>query len=981
MLNQEQIEYILDFIKPQQGIPEKTALSVMEKQKKGLREQLKAIEIHPDDIPELKSQIRTYYFTTLITPGESVGMIAAQSFGEANTQNTLNSIDWNDKILYSFHGKTIIQPIGEMIDELLTFNSEKIVKIPENRTEYFELEEGYTIPSCDENGLMGWYKIEAITRHLPVGDLVKVRTMSGREVTATQSKSFLVWNGEVFEDREGSDIRVGDILPTTISLPMPPVTVCSYFDMETIFPKDEYLYTTEVVKARQLRPKKKEQTLQEWWNNNNGKSFTLPFSGPRPLFNGSNVKKRKFYMECDAGQILINKTPRDTSHIPDKIPLDADFGFIIGIWLAEGFSNKSELGFSNNDNIIEQRIIQYFSKYNVRYSIHNETRTTGIKGVSRNIRFNSTLFVQMFRTLCGTHSTNKKVPTFVYSAPYNFIKGLLDGYYSGDGSVRKSDGNIEVTSVSKDLLWGITVLLSYFGIFSRMSSYQSKKSNTGALNINRTYKLYISNKFAQQFANIISLTESKKQERLHFITLNKDYKYPRGTSQKEFPQDRDVYFDEVISVEYVQGSTEYVYDLTVAETRNFTLWNGLSVRDTFHKAGDTDKTVVSGVARFEELLSVAKSPKGKCCSVYFTENNTSVPELRKMIGNSITELTIDRVALGINEVMNKEDEDWYDMFKLLYNDEFSKHSHCITIKMNMDMLHEYSMSLEDISSVISEQYEDLYCVFSPDSIGQLDIFADMSNIEVDEEVVYVTEDNKELVYLQETVKPSIKSMHICGIPGIKQFYYLRDKSKPGEWMIETDGSNFPVIMSHPDVDKTRTVSNDPLDMVQILGIESANRTIYNEFLNLMPKINKCHAKLLCDKMTYTGSITSISRYAMRKNESGPMGKASFEETLENFLNAAVNGEIETTKGVSASIICGKRANMGTGLPSLHADIQMLQKHQSNSKEEVEVADMEINKSVADMEINKSVADMEINKSVADITTRKSRRATRIAVTK
>ena len=54
-----------------------------------------------------------------------------------------------------------------------------------------------------------------------------------------------------------------------------------------------------------------------------------------------------------------------------------------------------------------------------------------------------------------------------------------------------------------------------------------------------------------------------------------------------------------------------------------------------------------------------------------------------------------------------------------------------------------------------------------------------------------------------------------------------------------------------------------------------------------------------------------------------MSKASFEETLDNYLRAAVSGDIERTRGVSASIICGKRSNIGTGMMDLRIDIKRL----------------------------------------------------------
>ena len=62
---------------------------------------------------------------------------------------------------------------------------------------------------------------------------------------------------------------------------------------------------------------------------------------------------------------------------------------------------------------------------------------------------------------------------------------------------------------------------------------------------------------------------------------------------------------------------------------------------------------------------------------------------------------------------------------------------------------------------------------------------------------------------------------------------------------------------------------------------------------------------------------------MKKAENGPFGKASFEETMDNFINAAARGEIEPTRGVSASIMCGKRARIGTGMFGLKLDLDKI----------------------------------------------------------
>ena len=93
----------------------------------------------------------------------------------------------------------------------------------------------------------------------------------------------------------------------------------------------------------------------------------------------------------------------------------------------------------------------------------------------------------------------------------------------------------------------------------------------------------------------------------------------------------------------------------------------------------------------------------------------------------------------------------------------------------------------------------------------------------------------------------------------------------------------------------------------------------------MEGINECHAMLLVDRMTHGGTIASISRYTLKKDECGPFGKASFEESLENFMAAGAQGDTETTDGVSASIICGKRSAIGTGMITLAVDIKNLPK--------------------------------------------------------
>jgi DNA-directed RNA polymerase beta' subunit len=349
--------------------------------------------------------------------------------------------------------------------------------------------------------------------------------------------------------------------------------------------------------------------------------------------------------------------------------------------------------------------------------------------------------------------------------------------------------------------------------------------------------------------------------------------------------------------------------------------NTQSTLNTFHKSGQSDKAVTVGVPRFQELLSATKSPKIVNCKIFFNDNNKNIQDLRNKISHNLVCLTLKDLSTDISVEMNKENELWYDIFKILYNDKFTNYKHCISIKLNPKILFKYRINIEYIANVIETNYDDLSCVFSPYDSHKLDIFIDVSNIKFDEKrLLFVTEYNFEEIYIEECVQPILEKMIICGIPGINTIYYTCEKD---EWFVETDGSNFKKLLGHPIIDMTRLQSNNVWDIYETLGIEAANQFLVDEFLSIMEGINLCHVKLLVEKMTYMGTISSISRYTLRKDESGPMSRASFEESVDNYLKSAFAGDVEKTKGVSASIICGKRARMGTGMIELKIDIKHL----------------------------------------------------------
>lgn len=194
---------------------------------------LKEVSICPSAIPELIERIVDQHNRSQVIPGTPVGINAAEAVGATTTQMTLNSVaPWEQILIQDRFGQGHIVKIGEWIDQLLLAASDKIVHIPENRTQYLELQHPVKIATTDENGKVTFETVTAITKHLPIGDLVKITTKTGREVTATQNKSLLTWNGFKLIQTAGKDVKIGDLVPIINRLPEPEIVHDKLYDID-----------------------------------------------------------------------------------------------------------------------------------------------------------------------------------------------------------------------------------------------------------------------------------------------------------------------------------------------------------------------------------------------------------------------------------------------------------------------------------------------------------------------------------------------------------------------------------------------------------------------------------------------------------------------------------------------------------------------------------------------------------------------------
>lgn len=328
--------------------------------------------------------------------------------------------------------------------------------------------------------------------------------------------------------------------------------------------------------------------------------------------------------------------------------------------------------------------------------------------------------------------------------------------------------------------------------------------------------------------------------------------------------------------------------------------------NTFHVAGSTTTgTVTNCLTRFQEINNATKNPKNIIGKIYFTSNNSTIEEIRNL-GIRIKHVIFQNVIKGEWNVENIENEEWwYSTFKNVYQTDLSDVKTKIRFILNKEILYAYRVTCEMIKEALEEKH-DVVCIFSPLLIDEIyfDIFCDIENHKLD-------------MFVGGILHPT----YVCGIEGVKGVSY-RECEKLKVWYIQTEGGTLKDFYALEGVDVENTTTNNVWDIYNTLGIEAAREFRIKEMVEIMGSgVDISHIKLRADRLTFTGTIQSLTRYTMRGEK--PFSKVGFEEIMENFYRTARDAEVDDLTGVSASIMCGKRAKVGTSMFDIKLNMEKI----------------------------------------------------------
>ncbi len=786
---------------------------------------------------------------------EPIGVVTAQSLSEPATQMSTSPYE---RIIMKRNDIINIIEIGKFVDSIV----EKLGKNIDGWDVCDTSSEKIYVPSITDKEKIEWHVVKAVSRHKAPERLLKITTFSGRQITATDSHSFVIRKDNKIVPISGSDLDIGDRIPVIKYLPehcINEVTVSMYIPRQ-LKEDSGFLHTTN--KSKPV-PNKLNLDFHSGWfigaylseGSSQGSQIGISniddsFISNAKIFAekiGLDFKDRTYIGEFGMGRTFtINST------------ILAEF--IISI-CGKGAKNKRvpNFAYTANEEFVSGLLRGYFDGYG---NIHPDRNIIRISSNSKELLDGICLLLARFGIFAYKVKNKNQHGLLI---PYKYAPLFLEKIGS---DISKKKENLKRMADNAKNYWenksqDFTDMISGFGdifyIAAKKLNYPTRCVNnfTNRQRIGRT-TLY----------RYIDLFEKKASEKN--VDISPELQIMR------IMYSSDVIWDKIVSIESIKPDFEYVYDLTVEGTETFTTFDGIITHNTmrtYHFAGTAGIQVTLGLPRMLEIFDARKEPRTPTMTVYIDKDCQDLDNVKK-IGEQIKEVKVKDVVLSTVIDMT-------DLF--------------IQCQLDMAKVKEFEIDLEKLEKMIKIKN---------------------SKVSVEKNSLYIYTKKGDIRNLHK-IKYTLLESHVKGIRGVTQVVIMKEND---EWVINTLGSNLKKVFEIIGVDATRTTCNNMFEILNVLGVEAARNVIINQAKYTMEEqglgVDLRYITLLADLMTSDGEIKPIGRYGISGQKASFLVRASFEETKKHLTNSAIIGERDTLKGTIENIIMNQVAPIGTGVYEL-----------------------------------------------------------------
>ncbi len=491
-------------------------------------------------------------------------------------------------------------------------------------------------------------KVSAFIKRETTAKLLRIRTLSGREIEATPYHPlFTLANGKLRtlradEVKKGVRIAVPRMLKTADKKINFSLNNC--FDN---FKREDNVFLPFSDNLKNWTEKGKDYfgTIEDWTEKAQVSRSVVGGLRNKQSVNVAELQKLSQVFENPFFENQIKS--KGTGFL--KIPQDfsPDLARFLGLLIAEGRNTSSnQVWFVNSDQAINREFEKLANEiFDVRV-IQKQYK----KGATDNLIFSKSLcrvLERFFNFSINSNSFEKEVPPQIFESDSETKWAFLSGLFEGDAYLcsrpQKSNGKllnyIEYATASEKLAKQIVSLLLQLGVFAYLRPKQKYAANTAEKTVRTYYSvlIYGSKQLVETAGNLSFVGEKQKAlEKLRKIEIadnpNRDL-VPGSTelvreavklagikvkpNRQNFPKiaaytgkiceasrsglnevieqirqlssntqpaentlkelsilaDSDVFWDEIVSVEEIEPTENWVYDLSIDETHNFVAGN------------------------------------------------------------------------------------------------------------------------------------------------------------------------------------------------------------------------------------------------------------------------------------------------------------------------------------------------------------------------------------------------------------------------
>ena len=912
-----------------------------------------------DDGPEARGFVESSFLRGL-NPQEF--FFHAMSGREGLIDTAVKSVTGDTPIVVLEEGVPKYVEIGPWIDAQLAADSSSVRHYEERQMELLDINKKVFIPTMDEDGVVSWGALTAITRHDPGTELYEIKTSAGKRVIVTESKSLLIWNAETekFKEVPTPTIKVGDYVPVTMNLCEPP-TFAETIDNDAYglqspivlneenavliakyVAKEQCPVPTEAFVASRTFIEKFLETYQAECGGLISQSNQV-LEGLAMLYSRLNifakVNSNTLTIVNDGlskNDVVLDRIEEiniiDVAKYPKvydlTIPSTLNFGLANGLQVRD----TSETGYTQRQLIkaMEDLMIQ-----------HDGT----VRDATGNV-------VQFIYGEDGTNSTKIESSAVPLDKDYDKLSDadLRARYMMADRDLtpilkpeaERSQDQDALAVYAEQVVQDRRMLLEKIFGLSKNAPPVSTPLNLERIILNIKIKFAI-DKSAQTDLTPYSVVQGIEQ----MIKKTQPHNQLWAASLRYFCAPHRIIIDERFTVAAWEALVETVV------VKNMKSWAvpgelvGIIAAqsigepttqltlNTFHLAGVAAKSnMTRGVPRVKELLKATHKPKATSITVYlkpeFRSNKDAVREVMQDLELTLLKDIVLKSAIYYDpkdaETVIEEDRDIINFYNMFEAGDMNRLSSKWLLRLTFDreLMFNKNITMDDVNVILTDKFADNITITYSDYNSQKLIMRIRIN----------TTDNvygDHLEGLKKFQNKVLNSIIVRGVPGIRactfrkygdMLEYNGSAYKPvDQYIIDTDGANYSEILAHPAVDGTKLYSTNVHDMFEHLGIEVTRQCLQTELRSVFEEagVNYRHMGILCDVMSHKGKLMSIDRHGINKNNIGPLAKASFEETQEVLLKAALFGAVDPVVGVSANIMMGQPIRGGTGFSQIMLD--------------------------------------------------------------